>query len=152
MQDDGAVVGGILDGLGFSVQAHAVFSGEYLANHNLHARILRAVSSGNAADSVSVVHGGNRTGYVRAVTDVAYIRPRNGCGIVYEVISVSVVLVSVAVGIRSGIEFLFVVYPYIACQVGMCIHHSVVQYGNDNGRVARAFLPCFVAADIASGY
>lgn len=104
------------------------------------------------ADSVSVVHGGNRTGYVRAVTDVAYIRPRNGRGIVYEVISVSVVLVSVAVGIRAGIEFLFVVYPYIACQVGMRIHHSVVQYGNDNGRVARAFLPCFVAADIASGY
>ena len=89
---------------------------------------------------------------MRAVTDVVYIRPRNGRGIVYEVISVSVVLVSVAVGIRSGIEFLFVVYPYIACQVGMRIHHSVVQYGNDNGRVARAFLPCFVAADIASGY
>ena len=142
MQDNSSVVGSILNGFGFSVQAYTVVAGKDLANHNLYTRVLRSVSSGYAADSFSVVHGGNRTGYM---CSMAYR------SIGYEVIAVFIVLISVAVGICPGTELFALVHPYIVCQVGMRVHHAVVQYGNDNGRIACAFLPCLIATGIASG-
>ena len=151
MQDNSSVVGSILNGFGFSVQAYTVVAGKDLANHNLYTRVLRSVSSGYAADSFSVVHGGNRTGNMCSMAYILHVCPRNVRSIGYEVIAVFIVLISVAVGICPGTELFALVHPYIVCQVGVRVHHAVVQYGNDNGRIACAFLPCFIATGIASG-
>ena len=89
---------------------------------------------------------------MRAVTSVVFRRPCDVSGIFYEVVAVFVVYITVVVGVFSGVKLFAFVYPNVVFQVRVGKHHSLVQYGNNNGGVSCAFLPRFVTAYVASLY
>ena len=88
---------------------------------------------------------------MRAVARVALARPGNQARVLHEIVAVNVVLIAVAVGVFAGIEHLAVVLPHIGLQVGVGVHHTLVEHGDDDRRIARAHLPRLHAIDVATG-
>lgn len=152
LQDDRAVVGRILDRFGLLVQRGAHVARKDLARHDLHTAAAAVVSAGDAADAPAVaVDGGDGSGDMRAVARVALARPGNQARVLHEIVAVNVVLIAVAVGVFAGIEHLAVVLPHIGLQVGVGVHHTLVEHGDDDRRIARAHLPRLHAIDVATG-
>ena len=86
------------------------------------------------------------------MSGVVGICPRDNGAVRYEVITVSVVFISVSVIIFIAIQIFLFVHPDVVFQVGVGVHYAFIQYGNDDRGVSFALCPCLYTAYVASGY
>ncbi|GFI54154.1 hypothetical protein IMSAGC022_00765 [Alistipes sp.] len=88
---------------------------------------------------------------MRAVTHVAVAVPCDVALTGNEVIAVLVVGIAVAVVILAvGAVELGVIDPHVVFQILVRIHHTLVDHGHDDARIARSELPCLEEVDVGT--
>ena len=85
------------------------------------------------------------------MTRIVGISPGNIAALGYEVITVKVAFVSVAITISLGSLNTFAwVAPHVGCQIWMSIHHTLIENSHDDRRIACAGLPCLKCIHVTS--
>ena len=85
------------------------------------------------------------------MTRVIGISPGNIAALGYEVITVKVTFVSVAITIGLGALNTFArVAPHVGCQIRMRIHHALIKNSHDDRRIAFTDFPCLKCIHVTS--
>ena len=152
MQDNRTVVGSIFDGFGFCCQGSSILAVEQLASHDLHTAVLGTVAAGDTAYTCSVtVYCSDGTCYVCAVTGIFCRCPADNARVLYEVITIAVALVAVAVFVFRRTDFFRFIGPHVGFQVGVAPHYAFIEHCYNDRRVALAGFPSFYAVHIGTG-
>ena len=85
-----------------------------------------------------------------SVTSIICAVSRNHACILYEVVSIPVILVSVAVSISTGTKLLTFIDPHAGLKIRMCEANTLIKDSDNDGRMSLhiGILPDFAHADI----
>ena len=148
LKDYGTVIGCILNS---SHLIHHLYLGitiENLTGHNPHSRF-GSISSGNAADSYTImIHGSYRSRHMSAVTSIFGCLPTDDPAIFYEVVTITVTLITILVRIIVRTQYLAFVHPHISLQIRMLPHNTFVKHGNNDFRITRTQFPRFFTINV----